>query len=72
MAKIEIPESWAGVVGRLRALLAEVEREVDADDTVPPELTACWAQVSDAIRATVRAKRTDAQAAAAEARMSKR
>ena len=68
MAKIELPESWAGVAEPLRALLAEVEREAQAGRTTPPDLAAVsarWAQVSDAIRATVRARIADAQAAQA-------
>ena len=49
----------------LRALLAEIEREAHTDSSVPPNLAAVsarWAQVSDAIRATVRARITEAQA----------
>jgi hypothetical protein len=30
VAKIELPESWAGVAEPLRALMAEVEREAHA------------------------------------------
>ena len=71
MAKIELPESWAGVAEPLRALMAEVEHEAHADrTTTPPDLAAVsarWARVSDAIRATVRARIVDAQAAQAQA-----
>jgi hypothetical protein len=48
--------------------LAEVEREAHADRTTPPDLAAVsarWARVSDAIRAMVRARIADAQAAQA-------
>ena len=65
MAKIELPDGWAGVVEPLRALTAEVEREAHAGSTTPPDLAAVsarWARVSDAIRATVRARIADAQA----------
>jgi len=71
VAKIELPESWAGVAGPLRALMAEVEREAYADGTAPPDLAAVsarWAQVSDAIRAMVRARIANAQAAQAPKR----
>jgi hypothetical protein len=44
MAKIELPEGWAGVVGALRALIAEVEREAHADGTAPPDLAAVSAR----------------------------
>jgi hypothetical protein len=70
MAKIDLPASWAGVAEPLRALLAEVEREAHADSSVPPNLavvSARWAQVSNAIRATVRARIAAAQAAQAQA-----
>jgi hypothetical protein len=66
MAKIELPEDWAGVAEPLRALLAEVERDAYADSTVQPELagvSARWAEVSDAIRATVRSRIAGARAA---------
>jgi len=59
MAKIELPESWAGVAEPLRALMAEVEREAHADHTTPPDFAAVsarWARVSDAIRMTLRAR----------------
>ena len=72
MAKIELPEGWASVAEPLRALMAELEREAHADRTTPPDLAAVsarWAQVSDAIRATVRARITEAQA---ERRVGKR
>lgn len=67
MAKIELPEGWAGVVEPLRALMTEVDREAHADGATPADLAAVsarWAQVSDAIRATVRARIADAQARA--------
>lgn len=59
MAKIELPECWAGVAEPLRALMAEIEREAHADGSAPPDLAAVsaqWARVSDAIRAAVRAR----------------
>lgn len=59
MAKIELPETWAGVAEPLRALIAEVDRETQADSTPPPDLAAVlarWAQVSDVIRATTRSR----------------
>jgi hypothetical protein len=65
-AKIELPESWAGVAEPLRALIAEVEREVHADGTASPDLAAVsarWAQVSDAVRATLRARIAEVQVA---------
>ncbi len=52
----------------LRALMAQIEREAHADRTTPPDLAAVsaqWARVSDAIRAMVRARIADAQAAQA-------
>ena len=64
IAKIELPESRAGVAEPLRALIAEVEREARADGTAPPDLAAVsarWAQVSDAVRATLRARIAEAQ-----------
>ena len=70
MAKIELPEGWAGVAEPLRALMAQVEREAHADRTTPPDLAAVsaqWARVSDAIRTMVRARIADAQAAQARA-----
>jgi hypothetical protein len=70
MAKIELPEGWAGVAEPLRALMAQIEREAHADRTTPPDLAAVsaqWARVSDAIRAMVRARIADAQAAQARA-----
>lgn len=66
MAKIELPEGWAGVAEPLRALVVEVEREAHADGTAPPDLAAVsarWVEVSDAIRATLRARIAEAQAA---------
>ena len=65
MAIIELPDSWAGVAEPLRALMAEVEREGHADRTTPPDIAAVsarWAQVRDAIRASIRARIADAQA----------
>lgn len=73
MVKIELPESWAGVAEPLRALMAEVEREAQADSATAPDLAAVsarWAQVSAAIRTTVRAR--IAQAQASQARTCKR
>jgi hypothetical protein len=66
MAKIELPEGWAGVAEPLRALVAQIEREAHADRTTPPDLAAVsaqWARVSDAIRTRVRARIADVQAA---------
>lgn len=66
MAKMELPESWAAVAKPLRALLAEVEREAHADSATAPDLAALsgrWERVSDAIRATVRARIAEARAA---------
>lgn len=68
MVKIEFPASWASVAEPLRALMAEVEREMHADSTARPDLagvSARWSQVSDAIRATVRARIAGARAAQA-------
>jgi hypothetical protein len=70
MAKIELPESWASVAEPLRALMAEVEREAQADSATRPNVAAVsaqWARVSNAIRATVRARIAEAQAAQAQA-----
>jgi hypothetical protein len=70
MAKIELPESWASVAEPLRALMAEVEREAQADSATAPNVAAVsaqWARVSNAIRATVRARIAEAQAAQAQA-----
>ena len=36
MAKIELPESWAGVAETLRALIAELEREAHTGSAAPP------------------------------------
>jgi hypothetical protein len=69
MAKIELPECWAGVAEPLRALMAEVERGGHADGSAPPDLaavSALWAQVSDAIRTTVRSRIAEAQAVQAQ------
>jgi hypothetical protein len=66
VAKIELPESWAGVVEPLRALMIEIERDAHTDRVTQPDLAAVsarWSRVSDAIRATVRARIADAQAA---------
>ena len=73
MAKIELPESWAGVAEPLRALMAEVEREAQADSATPPDLAAVsarWGRVSDAIRATVSARIAEAQSAESVPRQS--
>jgi hypothetical protein len=35
VAKIELPESWAGVAEPLRALMSEVDREAHADRAHP-------------------------------------
>lgn len=43
VAKIELPESWAGVAEPLRALMAEVEREAHASSARAPDL-GCWPQ----------------------------
>jgi hypothetical protein len=59
VAKIELPESWSGVAEPLRALMAEVEREAPPDLAVVSER---WATVSEAVRATLRARIADAQA----------
>lgn len=64
MAKIELPEGWAGVAEPLRALMAEVDRETHGSSTMTPDLavvSARWVQVSDAIRAAVSARIADAQ-----------
>src|SRR5262249_39195152 len=53
---IELSERWVSLAEPLRALMADVEREAHADMTMPPDLAAVsarWARVSDAIRATV-------------------
>jgi hypothetical protein len=68
VAKIELPESWAGVAEPLRALMAEVEREARGNTTAPPDLAAVsarWTRVSDAIRSAVRVRIADVQAAQA-------
>jgi hypothetical protein len=70
VAKIELPEGWAGAAEPLRALMAEVDREGHVDRATPPDLAAVsarWARVSDAIRATVRARIAHAQAARSQA-----
>ena len=57
MAKIELLECWAGVAEPLRALMAEVEREADGSAPFGSRAVSTrWAQVRDAIRATVRAR----------------
>ena len=40
VAKIELPEGWAGVAEPLRARMAEIERESHADGSTPPDLAA--------------------------------
>lgn len=68
MAKIELPESWAGVAEPQRALIAEVVRE--AHGAAPSDLAAVsarWEQVRDAVHAAVRARIVSAQAAQAPA-----
>lgn len=44
MAKIELPERWAGVAEPLRALVAEIDREAHVDCAPPPDLAAVSAQ----------------------------
>jgi hypothetical protein len=71
MAKIELPESWAGVAGPLHALMVELERQAHADSPAPSDLaavTARWARVSDSIRAMVRTRIADVQATPAPKR----
>jgi hypothetical protein len=54
----------------LRALMAEIDREAHMDSAPPSDLatvSAQWARVSDAIRATVRARVAEVQAAQAQA-----
>jgi hypothetical protein len=66
VAKIELPESWAGLAEPLCALMAEVERAAHADGSEIPDFAAVsthWAQLRDAIHATVRARIVDAQSA---------
>jgi hypothetical protein len=66
VGKIILPETWAGVAEPLRALMAEVERAAHADGSEIPDVAAVsahWAQVRDAIHATVRARIVDAQSA---------
>lgn len=68
MPTIELPASWAGVAEPLRALMAELEREVHADHTTMADVAAVsarWAQVREAIRAAVRVQ-VDAKAAPAQ------
>jgi hypothetical protein len=68
VAEIELPERWTSVAEPLRALMAEVDREVNADSAAPADLAAVsarWARLSDAFRATVRARIAAAQAAQA-------
>jgi hypothetical protein len=65
VAKIELPESWAGVAAPLRALIAELDHDAHTDGA-PSDLatvSARWAQVRDTIRATVRARIVAAQTA---------
>ena len=69
MAKIELPESWAGVAEPLRAMIAKVARE--ADGAAPPDLatvSARWVQVRDTVHSAVRARIVNAQAAHAQSR----
>jgi hypothetical protein len=69
VAKIELSECWTSVAEPLRALMAELERAAHADRTTPANLAAVsarWAQVRDAIRATVSARITEAQAEQAQ------
>ena len=64
VAKIELPEGWAGVAEPLRALMVEIDRGGHAEGATTPDLAAEWARVSEAIRATVRARIADAGAEA--------
>jgi hypothetical protein len=67
VVEIDLSERWASLAEPLRELMAEVEREAHA---TPPDLAAVsarWARVSDAIRATVHARIAEAQAAQAQA-----
>jgi hypothetical protein len=51
VAKIELPEGWAGVGEPLRALTAEMEREAQSGCATAPDPTmvsARWAQVRPA------------------------
>jgi hypothetical protein len=71
VAKIELPEGWSEVAEPLRALMAEIEREAHADGSAPPDhaaVSAQWARVSEAVRATVRARIADMQAERAKER----
>jgi hypothetical protein len=66
VAKIELPESWAGVAEPLRALIAELDGDAHAGTATAPDPAAVaerWARVSDAIRAMLRARIVNAQAA---------
>jgi hypothetical protein len=75
VAKIELPEGWAGVAEPLSALMAEVEREAHAESSAPPDLAAVsaqWARVSEAVRATVRARIAAAQVGDVHVRAPKR
>jgi hypothetical protein len=59
VAEIELPEGWTNVAEPLRALMDEVDRKVHADSAVPADVAAVsarWARLSDAFRATVRAR----------------
>lgn len=53
MARIEVPECWAGVAEPLRALLAEVERAARADRATPldpyEQLVAAGVRVMDGL-----------------------
>ena len=60
----------AAMVGPLRALMTEVDREGHVDRATPPDLAAVsarWARVSDAIRIAVGARIAHAQAAQSQA-----
>jgi hypothetical protein len=50
VAKIELPECWAGVAEPLRTLMAEVEREAHAD-LAPDELGLAVRRVGERDRA---------------------
>jgi hypothetical protein len=53
VAKIELPEGWAGVAEPLRALMAEVDRKEHVDRATPPDLAADYGaleqRVADAL-----------------------
>ena len=66
LVKLNVP----GIAAPLRALIGEVDHDTHAEGTAPPDLatvSARWAQVRDAIPATVRARIIAAQAAQAPA-----